>query len=77
MLEEHAFKFDFFFSFFIFFFSPVQGMDDYISKPVDQQRLQEVLDKWRERHTECTIISRERLEKSNSPLRSFKASSRK
>jgi response regulator of citrate/malate metabolism len=52
-------------------------MDDYISKPVDQQRLQEVLDKWRERHTECTIISRERLEKSNSPLRSFKASSRK
>jgi CheY-like chemotaxis protein len=31
------------------FLSPAQGMDDYISKPVDQQRLQEVLDKWRER----------------------------
>jgi response regulator of citrate/malate metabolism len=27
-------------------------MDDYISKPVDQQRLQKVLDKWRERETE-------------------------
>jgi len=29
-----------------------QGMDDYISKPVDQQRLQEVLDKWRRKETE-------------------------
>jgi two-component SAPR family response regulator len=37
-------------------------MDDYISKPVDRQRLQEVLDKWRERETESTIISRKRKE---------------
>jgi CheY-like chemotaxis protein len=43
-------------------FSPTQGMDDYISKPVDRKRLQEVLDKWRERETESTIISRERKE---------------
>jgi hypothetical protein len=34
-------------------------MDDYISKPVDRQRLQEVLDKWRERETDSTIVSRE------------------
>jgi hypothetical protein len=43
-------------------FSPTQGMDDYISKPVDRKRLQEVLDKWRERETESTIISRKRKE---------------
>ena len=43
-----------------FCFSPAQGMDDYISKPVDQYRLQEVLDNWREKETESTIISRER-----------------
>jgi hypothetical protein len=38
------------------FFSPAQGMDDYISKPVDQQRLQNVLDKWRDRETESDKI---------------------
>ena len=50
-------------------FSPAQGMDDYISKPVDQYRLQEVLDNWREKETESTIISRERPDISKSPSR--------
>jgi len=33
-------------------FLSAQGMNDYISKPVDQRRLQEVLDKWSQRETE-------------------------
>ena len=46
--QDEFYKFDFFLSSLpSVFFSHAQGMDDYISKPVDQQRLQEVLDKWR------------------------------
>jgi response regulator of citrate/malate metabolism len=44
-------------------------MDDYISKPVDQHRLQEVLDNWREKETESTIISREQPGLSKYPSR--------
>jgi hypothetical protein len=51
------------------FFFPAQGMDDYISKPVDQHRLQEVLDNWREKETESTIISREQPGLSKYPSR--------